>query len=143
MPRSKKPRRPPRKVMGDTRKERDAKCYHIFMPLYRAIQDMKDDNVDTIRGEPVVKFSGVYQSTAHTLVAVANVLSRLKSKHDFSELFKLASKLHYGTPITLDEVGIIEMYVKMMEVEYRAIPMQDLVRASKEELEELGDDDAH
>ncbi len=118
----------PRK-MGDTRRERDAKVWRTFGPLYKLVRDLREGDVDAIKGEPVLVAWGEYMSIAHTLTGFSGCFKRIAPEADLSIFDKLAKRLHNGAPITEDDVNQLEQALQLIEKIYRATPLSQLKQA--------------
>lgn len=118
----------PRK-MGDSRKEREAKVRRTFGPLYQLVKDLRQGEIDAIKGEPVLIAWGEYMSIAHTLTGFAGCFRRIAPEADLSIFDRIAARLHHGTPLTESDVDMLELALRQVEAIYRTTPLAKLKQA--------------
>lgn len=132
------------RIMGDTRREREAKVRRTFGPLYELAGQLRADAVDAIKGEPVLMAWGQYMSAAHTLEGFGRCFERIAPGIDFDVFAKLSKRLKNGVPIEREDVDSLILSLRKAEGVYRVTPLKDLTSAINtqmiaDELEELAE----
>ena len=131
------------RIMGDSRKQREAKVRKTFGPLYDLASQLRADAVDSIRGEPVLLAWGQYMSAAHTLDGFGRCFERIAPDVDFSIFKTISKRIGNGVPITMAEVELLILTLWNAEAVYRVTPLKDLKAAINtqmivDEFEEAG-----
>lgn len=115
-----------RKVMGDSRRQREAKVERTFKPLYRLVEQLRTGEVDAVRGHPVLEAWGEFMRVDQTLAEVRRCFDRLAPHADWSAFDAVGKRLGAGVPITEDDVETLHNTIQQAEAVYRTAPLDYL-----------------
>ncbi len=108
------------KIMGDTRRQREAKVFRTFDPLKKLSAQMRANDVDCVRGEPIIpEFDGQWTPAGDALIVVGRALGRLPEFGGLKTMVSIGKKLKAGTPITIDELDKLDAELAHAENAYR------------------------
>jgi hypothetical protein len=118
------------RLMGDTRRTREAKTRNTFVPLYTLAGEILDNAVSAIRGRPVVQAWGHWMDAGDTLMSFGDCFKRLAPDSRHLDIFDTVGKrLKAGTPITKAEADALVIALRKCESVYRCTPLKDLQEA--------------
>ncbi len=105
----------------------------IFGPLHELFADLKNGEVDSVRGEPVMRdWGGEIIQVAPAMRGWCDCWGRISAANcvvlDLDPLRKLAAKLHVGMPVTPAEVAQAEACVQATQNLFRVLPIEELRR---------------
>lgn len=117
------------KRMGDTRREREAKVRRTFGPLRKMVADLRADQIDAIKGVPVLHAWDEWMDIGDALDGWHGCFSRIMPGENLDVFLRVGKRLKYGTPLTMDDVNALEEALDKCERKYRETPMPELKSA--------------
>jgi len=90
-----------------------------YVPIRKALGVLRSDNVDSIRGYPVIESAykrDEYERIDDLVSAYVRCLSRILPAIDLTPLKRLGGRLTYGTPITVEEIDACISLLKSTEI---------------------------
>ena len=140
MPRSKKPRRKynPARIQNISNKPRLDSVYMLFQPIYTAFERMEADEIECINGKAVFKaFDGSWCEVAPALCGWADCWERIGRNEnipfDGEPLRRLANKISYGIPLTLEELSTGREKIEETRRMFMALPVSATKRHAQTE----------
>lgn len=115
--------------MGDTRREREAKAFRTFQPLRDLYEQIKADSVDSVKGQPVITWTGEIMNAGDALANVARVFSRMDASMDVIPLVKMAVRLDRSVPIDDDLLANFKSALDHCEAIYKQLPLSQIKAA--------------
>lgn len=116
------------KAMGDTRRQRAGKLYATFKPIRELIRQLRAGEVDTVQGVPVMpEWTGGMVEVCPALEGWADCWQRIADAEGLEitsdACRRIAKSLHYGKPITPEEVEAFAQEVAAQERAYGTLPL--------------------
>lgn len=116
--------------MGDTRRERDGKVRSIFGPIRRMIADLKQGEVDSIRGYPIIRAWGENMDLSDSLRGMAECFTRIAPGFDAEAFELVAKRLENGVFLEVCDVERLEAALNNAEAVYRVTPLEKVKSAT-------------
>ena len=116
------------KAMGDTRRQRAGKLAATFRPIRSLVAQLRAGEVDTVQGVPVMpEWSGQMVEVCPALEGWASCWQRINAAEGLgitaTACDRVAKSLHYGKPLTEQEVEAFAKEVEAMAEAYGRLPL--------------------
>lgn len=121
------------KVQGDTRRQRAGKLFATFRPIRELVRQLRSGEVDTVKGVPIMpEWSGGYVEVCPALEGWASCWQRINAAEGLgitaTACERVAKALHYGKPLTVEEVEAFAQEVEAQAAAYAVMPMSVIRR---------------
>ena len=121
------------KEMGDTRRQRAGKLAATFKPIRELVRQLRTGEVDTVQGVPVMpEWSGGMVEVCPALEGWASCWQRINAAEGLgitaTACERVAKALHYGKPLTVEEVEAFAQEVEAQAAAYAVMPMSVIRR---------------
>lgn len=121
------------KEMGDTRRQRAGKLHATFKPIRALIAQLRSGEVYTAQGVPVMpEWSGGLVEVCPALEGWASCWRRINDAEGLgitaTACERVAKSLHYGKPLTEQEVEAFAQEVEAMAAFYAVLPLSVIRR---------------
>lgn len=121
------------KVQGDTRRQRAGKLFATFRPIRELVRQLRAGEVDTVKGVPIMpEWSGGYVEVCPALEGWASCWQRIAEAEGLSVTAtaceRVAKALHYGKPLTEQEVEAFAHEVEAQAAAYAVMPLSVIQR---------------
>lgn len=121
------------KSMGDTRRQRAGKIYATFKPIRTLVAQLRSGEVDTVQGVPVMpEWSGGMVEVCPALEGWASCWQRIAASEGLditaTACARVAKALHYGKPLTEQEVEAFAREVEKQAEAYGRLPLSVIRR---------------
>lgn len=117
------------KKMGDTRRQREETVKRIMAPLWELCRQIEADEVDSIKGQPVIVWNGDVMNAADALIGAAGAFGRIDQRMDVVPIVKVAVRLDKSVPIDPDMLQSFKTALRACEGLYRALPLSQIKSA--------------
>lgn len=116
------------KAMGDTRRQRAGKLFATFRPIRSLVAQLRAGEIDTVQGVPVMpEWSGSMVEVCPALEGWASCWQRINAAEGLgitaTACERVAKSLHYGKPLTEQEVEAFAKEVEAMAEAYGRLPL--------------------
>lgn len=121
------------KVQGDTRRQRAGKLAATFRPIRALVAQLRAGEVDTVQGVPVMpEWSGQMVEVCPALEGWASCWQRINDAEGLgittTACERVAKSLHYGKPLTPEEVEAFAKEVEAQAAFYAVLPLSVIRR---------------
>jgi hypothetical protein len=121
------------KKMGDTRRQRAGKLFATFKPIRELVRQLRAGEVDTVKGVPIMpEWSGGYVEVCPALEGWASCWQRINEAEGLgitaTACERVAKALHYGKPLTVEEVEVFAQEVEAQAAAYAVMPLSVIRR---------------
>ena len=121
------------KKMGDTRRQRSGKLFATFKPIRELVRQLRAGEVDTVKGVPIMpEWTGGYVEVCPALEGWASCWQRINEAEGLgitaTASERVAKALHYGKPLTVEEVEAFAQEVEAQAAAYAVMPMSVIRR---------------
>ena len=121
------------KKMGDTRRQRAGKLFATFRPIRELVRQLRAGEVDAVKGVPIMpEWSGGMVEVCPALEGWASCWKRINAAEGLgitaTACERVAKALHYGKPLTVEEVEAFAQEVEAMAGFYAVLPLSVIRR---------------
>ena len=115
--------------MSDTRRKREGKAYKTFRPLWELYEQIAQNAVDSVKGQPVITWTGEVMNAGDALANIARVFSRIDSSMDVIPIVKMAVRLDKSVPLDDDLLNNFKTALKHCESVFKQLPLSQIKAA--------------